>query len=41
MKAFIVSVIVAVALAAAGWYVLEQNFQQTAEAAFTTTGVRL
>jgi hypothetical protein len=41
MKAFIIAVIVAAALAVGGWYLLDQNFQQSAEAAFTTTGVRL
>jgi hypothetical protein len=41
MKAFIIAVIVAAALAVGGWYLLDKNFQQSAEAAFTTTGVRL
>ncbi len=41
MKAFIIAVIVAVGLAVGAWYLLDQNFQQSAEAAFTTSGVRL
>jgi uncharacterized protein (UPF0333 family) len=41
MKAFIISAVVAVALAVAGAYVLSVNFQQTAESAFATSGVRL
>jgi len=41
MKAFILSALVAVALAVAGAYVLSENFQQTAESAFATSGVRL
>lgn len=41
MKAFVIAVIVAVALAVGGWYLLDQNFQQTAESAFSTSGVRL
>jgi hypothetical protein len=41
MKAFIIAVIVAIGLAVGGWYLLEQNLQQTAEAAFSTGGVRL
>lgn len=41
MKAFIIAVIVAVGLAVGGWYLLDQNVQQSAEAAFTTSSVRL
>jgi uncharacterized protein HemX len=41
MKAFIVAVIVAVALAVGGWYVLDNQFQQSAQNAFTTSSVRL
>lgn len=41
MKAFIVAVIVAVALAVGGWYVLDTRFQQSAQNAFTTSSVRL
>jgi uncharacterized protein HemX len=41
MKAFIIAVIVALGLAVGGWYLLDRNFQQTAEVAFTTSGVRL
>ncbi|GIX08706.1 hypothetical protein [Elioraea sp.] len=41
MKAFIVAVIVAVALAVGGWYVLDNQFQQSAQSAFSTSSVRL
>ncbi|WP_255581470.1 hypothetical protein [Elioraea sp. Yellowstone] len=41
MKAFIVAVIVAVALAVGGWYVLDNQFQQNAQNAFSTSSVRL
>jgi len=41
MKAFIIAVAAAAGLAVGAWYLLDQNFQQSAEAAFTTSGVRL
>jgi hypothetical protein len=41
MKAFLVSAVIAVALAVAGSYILSENFQQYVEQAFATTGVRL
>ncbi len=41
MKAFLVSAVIAVALAVAGNYILAENFQQYVEQAFATVGVRL
>ncbi|WP_275426711.1 hypothetical protein [Elioraea rosea] len=41
MKAFIVAAVIAICLAVAGNYVLEGNFQQYVDHAFSTTGVRL
>jgi hypothetical protein len=41
MKAFLIAVVLAAALGAGAWFLLERDFQQTAEAAFSTTGVRL
>jgi hypothetical protein len=41
MKSFLIAVVLAVALGAGAWFMLERDFQQTAEAAFSTTGVRL
>lgn len=41
MKAFLISAVIAVALAVAGSYILAENFQQYVEQAFATTGVRL
>jgi hypothetical protein len=41
MRSFLIAVVLAVALGGAAWFMLERDFQQTAEAAFSTTGVRL
>lgn len=41
MKAFLTAVVIAVALAIGAAWVLDETFQQTAENAFSTTGVRL
>jgi hypothetical protein len=41
MKSFLIALVLAVALGAGAWFMLERDFQQTAEAAFSTTGVRL
>ncbi|WP_333670225.1 hypothetical protein [Elioraea tepidiphila] len=41
MKTFIVAVIVAAALAVGAWYLLDHNLQQTTEAAFSSSAVRL
>jgi hypothetical protein len=41
MKAFLAAAAIAVALAVAASWVLEEKFQQTAESAFSTTAVRL
>jgi hypothetical protein len=41
MKAFLISAIIAVALAVAGSYILAENFQQYVEQAFASTAVRL
>ncbi|WP_268906164.1 hypothetical protein [Elioraea tepida] len=41
MKAFLVAAVIAVALAVAAGWVLEENFQKTAESAFATSSVRL
>jgi hypothetical protein len=41
MKAFLAAAVIAVALAVAGSWVLDEKFQQYVESAFSTTGVRL
>jgi hypothetical protein len=41
MKAIVAGIAVAVIVAVGAAYVLDTNFQQTATAAFATTGVRL
>lgn len=41
MQSFLIAVVLAVAIGVGAWFLLERDFQQTAEAAFTTTGARL
>ncbi len=41
MKSVILGIAVAVIIAVGAYFVLDTNVQQTAEHAFTTTGVRL
>lgn len=41
MKAFLIAAAIAVCLAVAGSWVLDERFQQTVEHAFATSGVRL
>jgi hypothetical protein len=41
MRAFLLAIVIASALGGGAWYLLEGRFQQTAENAFATTGVRL
>lgn len=41
MKAFLIAAVIAVVLAVAGSWVLDEKFQQYVEHAFATAGVRL
>lgn len=41
MKSFLLAVLAAVVVAIGAAYLLESRFQQTVDAAFTTSGVRL
>ncbi len=41
MKAFLVAILTAIVIAIGSAYVLDTRFQQTVDAAFTTSAVRL
>jgi len=41
MKSFLIAVVLAAAMGAGAWFVLDRDFQETSKAAFSTTGVRL
>jgi hypothetical protein len=41
MRSFLIALVLAAALGGGAYYVLDTKFQQTAENAFATTGVRL
>ncbi len=41
MKSFLIAVVLSLAMGAGAYFLLERDFQQTAEAAFTSVGVRL